>query len=186
MSAGPPPDPIVVVAYDPAWPGEFREIGGRIRAALGPVARRIDHVGSTSVPGLDAKPVIDIQVSVEALEPREVFRAPLASLGYVHHPDNPERTKRFFKHGPGMRQTHLHVRVQGTFDEQLNLLFRDYLRSHPDAAKEYAAVKWGLAEKYRNDREGYVRAKDPTVWSLLRRAHDWSQVTGWAPGPSDA
>jgi GrpB-like predicted nucleotidyltransferase (UPF0157 family) len=181
-----PPDPIVVVAYDPAWPGEFRAIGAGIRAALGPLALRIDHVGSTSVPGLDAKPVIDVQVSVEALEPRERFRVPLEALGYLHVPDNPELTKRFFKQRPGERQTHIHVRVQGTFDEQLNLLFRDFLRTHREAAREYAQVKWRLAEQFRNDREGYVRAKEPTVWGLLQRAHTWSQDTGWAPGPSDA
>ena len=178
--------PIVIVPYDPAWPREFREVAGRLRRALGGVAMRIDHVGSTAVPGLDAKPVLDIQISVSQLTPEEPFRTPLEALGYRWHRDNPDRSKRFFLGPEGARPIHLHVRELGSFDERLNLLFRDYLRVHPDAAAEYARAKGELARSFRNDREGYVRAKEPTVWSILRRAHDWSQETGWRPGPSDA
>ena len=180
-----PEAPIVLVPYDPRWPEEFREIATRLRAALRSVALRIDHVGSTSVPGLDAKPVIDVQVSVASLTPDAPFREPMAGLGYRLDEHNPDRTKRFFLGPEGARATHVHVRELGSFDERLNLLLRDYLRTHPDAAAEYARVKWELAKTFRNDREGYVRAKEPTVWSILRRAHDWSQETGWRPGPSD-
>jgi len=179
-------DPIVVVRYDPAWPNEFRHIGGRLRAILGPVARRIDHVGSTAVPGLDAKPVIDVQVSVATLVPETPYLEPLEAKGYRWHRDNPDRTKRFFREPEGDPRTHVHVRVEGGFDEQLNLLLRDYLRNHLESAAEYARAKRSLAEKFRNDREGYVRAKEPSVWELIRRAHDWAQETGWGPGPSDA
>jgi len=174
------------VPYDPRWPGEFREIGQRLRSALGGVAVRIDHIGSTSVPGLDAKPVIDIQVSVPSFEPESRILSPLAALRFRYEPDNPDRTKRFFLGPEGTRRIHVHVRRVGSVDEQLVLLFRDYLRAHPDPAREYARVKWALAEKFRNDRPGYVLAKGPTVWSLLGTAHDWAQETGWTPGPSDA
>jgi GrpB-like predicted nucleotidyltransferase (UPF0157 family) len=178
-------DPIVVVPYDSRWPGEFREIGLRLRAALGPAALRIDHVGSTSVPGLEAKPVIDVQISVPKLEPDVAFRVPMVRLGFVYHPASQDRSKRFFREPPGMRRTHVHVRRAGSFDEQLNLLLRDYLRTHEDACREYAGTKIGLATRFRSDREGYVRAKEPTVWSLLRKAHDWLEETGWHPGTSD-
>jgi GrpB-like predicted nucleotidyltransferase (UPF0157 family) len=179
-------DPIIIVNYDPAWPSEFAQLAGTIRKALGRTAIRIDHVGSTAVPGLDAKPIIDIQVSVSSLEPDAPFREPLESAGFGFSEDNPDLTKRFFREPPGTRRAHIHVRRAGSFDEQLNLLFRDYLRSHREAAEEYAATKRSLALKFGNDREGYVRAKEPTVWALLVRAHDWGQKIGWSPGPPDA
>jgi GrpB-like predicted nucleotidyltransferase (UPF0157 family) len=181
----PEEDPIVVVPYDPRWSEEFREIGGRLRRALGATALRIDHVGSTSVVGLEAKPVIDLQISVLRLEPEAAFRAPMTRLGFVYPPANVDRSKRFFREPPGTRRTHVHVRRAGSFDEQLNLLLRDYLRTHPDACRAYARAKLELAARFRTDREGYVRAKGPTVWALLREAHDWLEEIGWQPAPSD-
>ncbi len=181
-----PADPIVVVPYDPAWAEEFRRYGRALRTALGSRAVRIDHVGSTAVPGLEAKPVVDIQISVPALEPVEAIARPLAGLGYVWEEGNPDRVRRAFHWPPGERRHHLYARAVGSFDEQLNLLFRDFLRTHPGDAREYGSTKRGLAERYRDDRDGYVRAKEPTVWAMLRRAHDWAQATGWTPGPSDA
>ena len=182
----PSDEPIILVPYDPAWPEEFREIAGALRAGLGAAALRIDHIGSTSVPELDAKPVIDVQLSVATLEPAAAYRGPLEALRYRFHATNTDRTQRFFLGPLGGDATHLHVRETGSFDERLNLLLRDYLRTHRDEANEYARVKWSLSETFRNDRVGYVRAKEPTIWSMLRRAHDWAQGTGWSPGPSDA
>jgi GrpB-like predicted nucleotidyltransferase (UPF0157 family) len=179
-------DPIVIVAADSHWPQEFRAMATPLRKALGDAALRIDHIGSTAVPGLDAKPVIDVQVSVATLEPDSPFRAPLESLGYVAPAANLDRSKRFFREAAGGRRTHVHVRRAGSFDEQLNLLLRDYLRTHSQDRDAYARAKRELAARFRTDREGYVRAKEPTVWSLLLRAHDWLQETGWSPGPSDA
>jgi GrpB-like predicted nucleotidyltransferase (UPF0157 family) len=178
-------DPIVVVPFDSGWAFEFQAMGARLRGALGGSARRIDHIGSTAVPGLDAKPVIDIQISVGSLVPEEPFRAPLVSLGFLYQAENSDRAKRFFREPPGTRRVHVHVRAAGSFDEQLNLLFRDFLRTHADARSEYAAGKRALAARFRGDRDGYVQAKEPLVWSLLQRAHDWLEASGWAPGPSD-
>jgi GrpB-like predicted nucleotidyltransferase (UPF0157 family) len=157
-----------------------------LRHALGPVALRIDHVGSTAVPGLDAKPVIDIQVSVTHLGPEAPYRVPLEGAGFLLQAANPDRSKRFFREPSGTRRAHVHVRPAGSFEEQLNLLFRDFLRSDAGARHEYARTKRELAERFRADREGYVRAKEPTVWAILLRAHDWLQATNWSPGPSDA
>jgi len=179
-------DPIVIVPFDARWAEEFRRIGASLRSALGPIALRIDHVGSTAVEGLDAKSVIDVQVSVANLEPGDPFRHPLQALGFVYCQDNRDRTKRYFREPSGTRRTHLHVRKVGSFDEQLNLLLRDYLRTHAEMAREYARTKRELATRFREDREGYVRAKEPAVWSILAQAHDWAQVSGWSPGPSDA
>ncbi|MGW6916999.1 GrpB family protein [Kitasatospora sp. NPDC054939] len=178
-------DRIEIVDHDPAWPGLFAESGARLRAALGDVAVRIDHIGSTSIPGLAAKPVIDVQVSVRSFEPLDAYRLPLEALGLVHRADNPERTKRYFREAPGTRRTHLHVRQLGSFSEQFALLFRDFLRCHPADAAHYGEVKRSLAAQYAGDRPGYTTAKDPHVWDIVRRADTWAQHTGWAPGPSD-
>jgi GrpB-like predicted nucleotidyltransferase (UPF0157 family) len=175
-----------VADYDPAWPGRFAALAAGLRTALGPVAERIDHIGSTAVPGLAAKPVIDIQVSVAALEPVTPFRRPLERLGYVYRADNTERTKRYFREPPGTPRTHVHVRRTGSFSQQFPLLLRDYLRSHPQAAAEYQAVKLRLAARYPADRHAYADAKVPYFWDLIRRADEWAQQAGWTPGPGDA
>jgi GrpB-like predicted nucleotidyltransferase (UPF0157 family) len=187
MTARPAAPPAIRIAdYDPAWPGRFAGLAGGLRAVLGPVAERIDHIGSTAVPGLAAKPIIDIQISVAALEPVAPFRQPLEHLGYVYRADNTERTKRYFREPPGSPRTHLHVRRTGSFSQQFPLLLRDYLRARPQAAAGYQAVKQRLAARHRHDRHAYADAKVPYFWELIRRADEWAQQAGWEPGPSDA
>ncbi len=180
------PELIVVVPYDPEWPEWFARVGGELRAALGTVALRIDHIGSTSVIGLAAKPILDIQISVADFEPLDVFRLPLENLGYVFRADNLERSKRYFRESPGMPRTHIHVRRAGSWSEQLSLLFRDYLRAHPEEAQRYADLKYQLAAQLGEDRQGYVDAKDPFIWETLKKADAWNQSIGWQPGPTDS
>jgi GrpB-like predicted nucleotidyltransferase (UPF0157 family) len=177
---------IEIVSYDPTWPWLFQELGGKLRSALGGVAVRIDHIGSTAVPGLAAKPIIDVQVSVASFEPLEAFKQPLERLEYVYRPDNTERTKRYFREPPGSRRTHIHVRRAGSFSEQWALLFRDYLRAHPEAGAEYTAVKRRLAARFPHDGAAYTEAKGPFLWEVIRRADEWGQAMGWMPGPTDA
>jgi len=180
------PSKVEIHPYDSHWPQLFSTQATALRQALGETALRIDHIGSTSVPGLAAKPVIDIQISVRAFDPLEAFQHPLEGLGYVFRANNPERTKRYFREAPGTRETHIHVRCLGSWAEQFALLFRDYLRLHPDDANAYAALKRQLAEQYGEDRHGYTDAKDPFIWQVIYKADRWSQVIGWEPGPSDA
>jgi GrpB-like predicted nucleotidyltransferase (UPF0157 family) len=177
---------IEIVPYDLAWPRRFARLGGELRAALGAVAVRIDHIGSTAVAGLAGKPVVDVQISVASFDPLDAFKAPLAALGYVHRADNPERTKRYFREPPGDPRTHIHVRRAGSFSEQFALLFRDYLRATPEVAAEYSALKRRLAERHRGDRHAYTEAKVPFFWEAVRQADEWAQANGWSPGPSDA
>jgi GrpB-like predicted nucleotidyltransferase (UPF0157 family) len=179
-------DPVRVVPYDGEWPALFVQRSAALRAALGDVALRIDHIGSTAVPGLAAKPIVDIQISVAAFEPRGAFREPLEGLGYVFRAGNQERTKRYFREPPGSRRTHIHVRRAGSFSEQLALLFRDFMRAHPDSAQRYAEVKTALAERHASDRHRYTDEKRPFTWEALAHADAWAQRTGWCPGPSDA
>lgn len=180
------PDAPLVTAYDPEWPARFGDLGRCVRRALGAVAVRIDHIGSTAVPGLDAKPIIDVQISVAAFEPLAAFKDPLESSGFRFRPKRDEMSRRYFRERPGDRRTHVHVRLAGGFVEQLNLLHRDYLRACPARASEYAQLKHGLAYLLSTDRQAYVDAKASFVWETLRRAEHWSDRTGWQPGPSDA
>jgi GrpB-like predicted nucleotidyltransferase (UPF0157 family) len=151
----------------------FGELGRTLRAALGAVALRIDHIGSTAVAGVAAKPIIDVQIPVAAFEPIEAFKDPLEQLGYVYRADNPERTKRYFREAPGSRRTHLHVRRAESFSQQIPLLLRDYLRCHAHAAAEFATVKRRLAGPVPCDGAGYTDAKAPYAWEIIRRADEW-------------
>lgn len=180
------PEQVVIVPYDPGWPRLFSTLGNALRAALQETAVRIDHIGSTAVPGLDAKPIIDIQVSVADLEPLDRYRIPIESAGFVWRADNPDQTKRYFRERPGQRRTHIHVRRWGSWAEQAALLFRDYMRAHPLDARRYAELKYRLAREYQTNREGYTEAKSPFVWEIMAKADTWSQDTGWQPGPTDA
>ncbi|SEH00136.1 GrpB domain, predicted nucleotidyltransferase, UPF0157 family [Nonomuraea solani] len=176
---------IVIADYDDAWPGLFARLGAELRALLGDEADRIDHIGSTSIPGLAAKPIIDVQISVPSLD-HPGFVAALTEAGFVYRSGNPELTKRYFRERPGARRTHIHVRGTGSFSEQFALLFRDHLRLHPADAREYEQVKRRLAVKHAHDRQAYVEEKSGIVWDIIRRADGWAQATGWSPGPSDA
>lgn len=178
-------DAIEIHPYDPTWPDLFLATARPIRAALGEVAVRIDHIGSTSIFGMAAKPIIDIQISVAGFEPFERILKPMESLGYAWRSDNPELTKRYFREPPGTRRTHIHVREAGSWSEQMALLFRDYMRLHPADCAAYVELKYGLALQYRDDREAYTDAKDPFIWQILSKADKWSQAVGWRPGPSD-
>lgn len=185
MKAG---DPVRIAPYDVTWPEQFHQLVQPLCNALGPVALRVDHIGSTAVPGLAAKPVIDIQISVADFEPLDAYRLPLERHGYLFRADNPERTKRYFRETPGQRRVHIHVRRAGSFSEQFALLFRDYMRTHPDVASQYAQLKIELAQRYSQveDRHLYTEAKSPFIWKIIAQADEWAQQMGWLPGPSDA
>jgi GrpB-like predicted nucleotidyltransferase (UPF0157 family) len=178
-------DKVTVVPYDAAWPHSFALLAGRLRDATGDGAVRIDHIGSTAVPGLSAKPVVDIQVSVVSLEPRDTYQRAIESCGFVLRTHNPDKTKRYFRETSGGRRTHIHVRSAGSWSEQFSLLFRDFLRLHRADAMDYERGKITLAQKYENDRKAYTVHKAPLIWAIMMRADHWSQDTGWRPGPSD-
>ena len=155
---------IDIVPYDPGWPAVFEAEAARLRSGLLGVALRIDHHGSTSIPGLSAKPVIDIQVSVAALQPIAAYRERLEVLGYVHVPHLDDAFCPFF-HRPACwpHSHHVHVVERGGHEEVRTLAFRDYLRDHVAAAHEYESLKRGLAMHFTGidpeSREAYAKAK---------------------------
>jgi GrpB-like predicted nucleotidyltransferase (UPF0157 family) len=169
-------DPAIrVVEYDPAWPAMAAAEIRRIEAAVGETVVRVDHVGSTAVPGLAAKPIIDLQLSVDALEPRARYARPLEGLGYLFAPD-PESPDLHFFGLPAERPRthHLHVCAAGGEHEHRHLALRDYLRAHPDEVEEYAALKRDLVARYPEDRLAYIDGKDRYVAALEGRALAWS------------
>jgi len=189
---------IEIVLYDRRWPAEFRRVGVPLRAALGDLAVRIDHIGSTAVPGLAAKDIVDVQVTAAALD-AAAFAAALAPLGYTpqegitsdHAPPGrdgaPEEWRKLYFRAPaGQRRTHLHVRQVGRANQRYALLFRDYLRAAPHAAGAYRQVKEALARLHPDDVNAYDDVKDPVCDIIMAAAESWAVETAYAPGLSDA
>jgi GrpB-like predicted nucleotidyltransferase (UPF0157 family) len=190
---------VTLVPYDERWPREFRRRAAAIRAALGDRALRIDHIGSTAVPGLTSKDVIDVQLTVASLAVEPLLEA-LGPLGYEclapagrdHVPPgvNSERSdwrKVFFLLPSSDRRVHLHARVAGAANQRYALLFRDYLRRHSAATAAYANFKRGLAELDPPlEPARYAELKDPACDLVIVAAEAWAARSGWVPGPSDA
>lgn len=156
---------------DPSWPARFEAEATRIREALGQVAVRVDHVGSTSVPGLAAKPIIDIQTAVSTMVPRDAYVEPLSSLGYRWTLDPWSDEHEYFSRDEGdARAFQIHVcQAEGTW-EQRHLAFRDWLRTHPDDAAAYAELKRQLATQHPHDIVAYVDLKTDFIRSIEARA----------------
>ena len=171
----PSEDSILIVPYDSAWPGLFEAEAKRIGEALGGAALRIDHVGSTAVPGLAAKPVIDIQVSVRGLHPLEPHLRPLLALGYTHVP-HPDDATYPFLHRPSVwpHSHHIPLCESGSQEERRHIAFRDFLREHPEAAAAYAGEKRRLAAEFRStsfeSRNAYAGAKSAFIAPIIERA----------------
>lgn len=175
---------IEIHAYDSGWPALFRQTALPIRAVLGDLALRIDHVGSTAIPGADAKPIIDIQVSLRSFSGFKRIVPLMVAVGYEFRNDNPDLSKRYFREQPGARRAHIHMRCAGSWSEQFALLFRDYMRCHPEDVQQYGALKRQLAADY-EDRAAYTDAKSPFIWRVMMKADAWSRTLGWQVGPSD-
>ena len=166
---------IEIVASDPLWPAAFEVEAARIRGVLGALAARIDHHGSTAVPGLRAKPVIDIQVSVAALQPMAAYLAPLTARGYTHLPHADYTVCPFFHRPERWPHTHhIHVVESGGLEERRTLAFRDYLRDHREAAHDYERLKQSLAARLGGEtavaREAYARGKSQFIDEIVARA----------------
>lgn len=187
---------VELVDYNEGWPAEFRRIGARLRKALGSMPIRIDHIGSTSVPGLRAKDVLDIQVTVEAID--RVVEARVLAAGFRQPPGvwcdhrPPDATgpdedwhKLFFCEPAGERRINLHVRELGRPNQRYPLLFRDFLGAHPPMAAAYGELKVRLAACLR-DEDDYPDVKDPAVDLIYLAALDWAQRVAWHPGDSGA
>lgn len=163
-------EPVSIVPYDPSWPEQFERERASLEEAIGPwIEGGIHHVGSTAVPGLAAKPVVDIMVGVRSLEEARACFEPLARLDYCYFPYR-AWMHWFCKPSAERRTHHLHLVEPGNPNWAARLAFRDHLRAHPETAAEYEALKRRLAAEHRDDREAYTEAKTAFVEAVVERA----------------
>jgi GrpB-like predicted nucleotidyltransferase (UPF0157 family) len=161
-------EPIRIVPYDPRWPIEFEQERSALSETIGDFATGgIHHVGSTAVPGLAAKPIVDILVGVESLEASRACFEPLAGLGYLYAPYRTDEMHWLCKPHPARRSHHLHLIPAGASRFGDELAFRDRLRGDPEIAAEYAALKHELASRFAHDRDAYTDAKGDFISHVL-------------------
>jgi len=162
---------IHIVPYDPSWVQKFEAEKKLLERTLGSwVYDGIHHVGSTSIPGIDAKPIVDILIGVKSLKDAQQCIPVLEKIGYSYYPYRPYDMVWFCKPSPAHREYHLQLMEPTNPLWSERFLFRDYLRTHPEDAKKYADLKKSLAEDFRQDREAYTDAKTDFVRSILEKA----------------
>ena len=167
--------PVEIYDYDKEWPLKFAKEKANIMSVIGPRIVAVEHIGSTAVQGLCAKPIIDIMVGIRRLADAKHCIVPLQSIGYEYVPEYeaslPER--RYFRKGPSEmpnKHFHLHMAEHDSDFWKRHLRFRDYLRTHPDTAQQYCELKKKLAAKHRLNREAYTEAKTEFIKSVVRKA----------------
>ena len=161
--------PVTLVPYDTTWPLEFAAEADRIERACAGLQIRLEHIGSTAIPGMSAKPVIDILAGRPGTVSGEKYVAAFRQIGYEHKGAYGIPGRNYFRRGTP-RTHHVHLVSWSSDFWRDHLLFRDYLRTNPDAAREYETIKRELAATYLFDKENYTDAKGPFVRSIVRRA----------------
>jgi len=185
--------PVVITSYQPHWVDEFTRIAKHIRDLVGSAAIRIDHIGSTAVPGLGAKDVIDIQITVSDLDAADGLTNALRTAGFRHgtmleydlfhrkSETDPELRKLYMREPEGERRAHIHIRERGRFNQRYALLFRDYLRSSEDVRAEYELLKRRASQLFPDSIDGYLFLKDPVLHIIYEAASLWAEKVGWSP-----
>jgi len=160
-----------VVPHDPEWRQEFVAEAERLREALGQADPEVLHIGSTAMPGMAAKPVIDLMVAVESLEKGRSLVPLLEAMGYTYLPDEPVPGRVYLEKGPITNRTHnLSLSVPGSDFWEEKLVFIHYMETHPEAAEAYVKLKRELAAKYPEDRPSYTAGKHDFIQNILRLA----------------
>ncbi len=161
----------IVVPYNPRWPALFQQEAGKIGAVFGQECIAIHHIGSTSIPGMSAKPIIDIMPVVPNIDQVESFNPAMIQLGYEPKGENGIPGRRYFvKGGDANRTHHVHIYEPSNPEVIRHLCFRDYLMAHAEEARQYAAMKITLAQQYPHDILGYMADKDSLIKETLQKA----------------
>ena len=162
---------VVVLPYDAQWAAEFEKIKAEIMAAVGDFVIGMEHVGSTAVPGLSAKPCIDIDAVIRDMRVFDAVARRLAAIGYIHEGDLGIEGREAFRYTdkPHLLTHHLYVCPQNSAELRRHLVFRDFLRTHPEAVRQYSLVKEEAARLYPNDIERYIAYKSPCIEALYRQ-----------------
>ena len=168
---------VIVVPYDPAWPRDFERESQAIQEALGDAAHAIHHIGSTSIPRIHAKPIIDLLVELTSLEDADRRNAEMEAAGFTPMGEFGIRGRRYFRRvdAEGVRRAHVHGFSLGFPDIDRHLAFRDFLRAHPDVADDYSRLKQSLATQHPEDIDAYMDGKDPFIKEIERRALEWTR-----------
>ena len=176
-SSMPIAEPIILVEYDPRWPETFESLSKSLLGCLGDLAARIEHVGSTAIAGMVAKPIIDIDVlAAEDADVQAIIRQ-LARIGYVHEGDLGIRQREAFRASRTLPRHHLYVCHGDGEEYKRHILFRDYLRGNSQTADAYACMKTSAAERFFNDRIAYTNAKSEFVEQVIGLARAKGQFT---------
>ena len=178
-------NPVVIVDYNPLWPKQFETLRSRLANILDGLALTIQHVGSTAVPGLAAKPILDIDVLLKSADELPLAIAALESIGYQHRGDLGIPGREAFRAPAGDFRHHLYVCPNDT-EYRRHIAFRDHLCSHPEDANAYASLKRELAIRFRDDREAYNNAKREFVESILRKSAKEKAVSKLAVSSQNA
>ena len=166
---------LVIEPHRESWKGHFEQEAARIRRALGPALIALHHIGSTAIPGLHAKPIIDLMAEAASLEALDAHCSDLERLGYEAMGEFGMQGRRYFRKdsGAGVRTHQVHAFAAGSLHLARHLAFRDYLLTHREIAREYGALKLRLAESCRGDVEAYISGKDVFVKRVEQKALDW-------------
>ncbi|WP_214850304.1 GrpB family protein [Exiguobacterium sp. s193] len=164
---------VIVTPYQEVWGKMFETEAARLRTVFGGRLRAVHHIGSTSVPGLSAKPIIDILPVVDTLGDIESFDTAMEALGYEVKGEFGMPGRRYYRKGDDNRTHHIHLYAEGSPEIRRHVVFRDYLRQHPDEVVAYSAIKEQLAEQYPVDIESYIAGKDAFVKEMEQRALAW-------------
>ncbi len=165
---------VEVVPHSSRWAREFRAEAERLSAALGDEVVAVHHVGSTAIPGMSAKPIIDILLEVREVERLDDLGSEMAGLGYEGRGEFGLPGRRYFaKDTDGRRTHHIHAYTTGNPELERHLAFRDFMISHPENARAYGKLKEGLAKEFPKDIEGYMDGKDAFIKEMEREALSW-------------
>ncbi|MDR3574350.1 MAG: GrpB family protein [Anaerolineaceae bacterium] len=164
---------IEVVPHDSRWAGEYLKEAELIRRVFGEQLVEIYHIGSTAIPGIYAKPIIDFLVGVKDIQQVDSFNPQMEQLGYLAYGEFGISGRRYFPKGPVLRTHQVHIFQSGDAQIARHLNFRDYMHAHPAEAKQYEALKIDLAQRFRFDIDGYTDGKDDFIQEMDRRAAEW-------------
>lgn len=164
---------VVVLPYSDEWTLKFQEAAKELQVVFGSELIAIHHIGSTSVIGLSAKPIIDVMPVVKEIAKIDSFNDAMQELGYEAKGENGIAGRRYFQKGGDDRTHHVHVYEEGSPEIGRHLAFRDYLRAHPDMAKKYGELKEELAKRYPSDIAAYIGGKERLALEIEREALEW-------------
>lgn len=168
---------VKVTSYNPVWNSIYTQEAEKIRHLFGNELKGIYHIGSTSVEGLSAKPIIDIMPIVQNINKVDMFNNEMINLGYKPKGENGIKGRRYFQKGGDHRTHHVHIYQAGSVEIHRHIAFRDYLRSHPNDKKVYGELKEKLAAVYPNDINSYISGKEQMAKDIEQKALQWADLT---------